>query len=176
MKINWGIFTWASPLTNSHFSALKNDPFFEFQVCNENEIWFFSLKQILVSPNLSQLSWSLKCQFPMRMKYYFTRNKSLWQFPQIWVNVKAGESWSPPCEAVFRHFVMKKSEPKWLHINIYVRGRANQSFPPSFVPKKWLYQASTFFAPALRGSPHSSQNQIRNKSKWQSDDEMSWLV
>ena len=90
MKINWGIFTWASPLTNIHFSALKNDPFFEFQVCNENEIWFFSLKQILASPNLSQLSWSLKCQFPMRMKYYFTRNKSLWQFPQIWVSVKAG--------------------------------------------------------------------------------------
>ena len=157
MKITWGIFTWASPLTNSHFSALKNDPFFEFQFCNEIEIRFFSLKQILVSPNLSQLSWSLKCQFPMRMKYYFTRNKSLWQFPQIWVNVKAGESWSPPCEAVFRHFVMKKSEPKWLHINIYVRGRANQSFPASFVPKKWLYQASTFFAPALRGSPQPSQ-------------------
>ena len=66
-------------------------------------------------------------------------------------NLSQCESWSPPCEAVVRHFVMKKSEPKWLHINIYVRGRANQSFPASFVPKKWLYQASTFFAPALRG-------------------------
>ena len=127
MKITWGIFTWASPLTNSHFSALKNDPFFEFQFCNEIEIRFFSLKQILVSPNLSQLSWSLKCQFPMRMKYYFTRNKSLWQFPQIWVNVKAGESWSPPCEAVFRHFVMKKvNRSDSISTFMYVGGLINR--------------------------------------------------
>ena len=27
-------------------------------------------------------------------------------------NLSQCESWSPPCDAVFRHFVMKKSEPK----------------------------------------------------------------
>ena len=30
-------------------------------------------------------------------------------------------------EAVFRHFVMKLSEPKVLQVNLSVRGRANQS-------------------------------------------------
>ena len=84
-------------------------------------------------------------------------NKSMWQFPWIW-----GAEWAPSdFEGVFRHFVMNLSDFFWLQTRVNAHGRDNQSFPTSLVPKKWLYLASTFFAPALRGSPHSSQNQIQ---------------
>ena len=54
---------------------------------------------------------------------------------------------------------MNLSEKKLLQTSFNVHGRDNQSFPTSLVPKKWLYLATTFSTPALRGLPHSSQNQ-----------------
>ena len=62
-------------------------------------------------------------------------------------------------EDVSWHFVMNLSEKKLLQTSFNVHGRDNQSFPTSLVPKKWLYLATTFSTPALRGLPHSSQNQ-----------------
>ena len=113
-----------------------------------------------------------RCKFQWERNLISLRNKSMWQFPWIW-----GAEWAPSdFEGVFRHFVMNLSDFCWLQTRVNAHGRDNQSFPTSLVPKKWLYLASTFFAPALRGSPHSSQNQIRNKSKWQSDDETSRLA
>ena len=113
-----------------------------------------------------------RCKFQWERNLISLRNKSMWQFPWIW-----GAEWAPSdFEGVFRHFVMNLSDFFWLQTRVNAHGRDNQSFPTSLVPKKWLYLASTFFAPALRGSPHSSQNQIRNKSKWQSDDETSGLA
>ena len=69
-------------------------------------------------------------------------------------------------ERVFRHFVMNLSEQKLLHINMNVRGRADNSSPPSLVHNKWLNFTSTFSAPALRGLRHSS-----HKSKLQWDEQ-----
>ena len=52
-------------------------------------------------------------------------------------------------EAVFRHFVMKLSEPKVLQVNLNVRGRDNQSrnlscsqFSLSYGPSKILHPLS----------------------------------
>ena len=63
---------------------------------------------------------------------------------EIWKSVRTNTNFSFPkfhChsntpsnfEAVFRHFVMNFSENKLLHINLTIRGRANQSFPASLV-------------------------------------------
>ena len=54
---------------------------------------------------------------------------------------------------------MNLSGNKLLQTSFNVHGRDNQSFPISFVSKKWLYLANTFSTPALRGLPLSSQNQ-----------------
>ena len=98
-----------------------------------------------------------RCKFQWERNLISLRNKSMWQFPWIW-----GAEWAPSdFEGVFRHFVMNLSDFFWLQTRVNAHGRDNQSFPTSLVPKKWLYLASTFFAPALRGSPHSSQNQIQ---------------
>ena len=98
-----------------------------------------------------------RCKFQWERNLISLRNKSMWQFPWIW-----GAEWAPSdFEGVFRHFVMNLSDFFWLQTRVNAHGRDNQWFPTSLVPKKWLYLASTFFAPALRGSPHSSQNQIQ---------------
>ena len=52
---------------------------------------------------------------------------------------------------------MNFSEQKLLHINLTIRGRANQSFPAILVPNKSLYFASTFSASRWEGLRQPSQ-------------------
>ena len=110
-----------------------------------------------VPPNLRRFRGEIQMQISMRKKSDFTPK-------QIHVTVSLNlRSWVSPLWlwGRFRHFVMNLSDFFWLQTRVNAHGRDNQSFPTSLVPKKWLYLASTFFAPALRGSPHSSQNQIQ---------------
>ena len=79
-------------------------------------------------------------------------------------------------EGVFRHFVMNLSDFFWLQTSDNVHGTADESFPPSLVHSKWPNFTSTFFAPALRGSRHSSHNQKQiHKEIWLWD-ELACLV
>ena len=87
---------------------------------------------------------------------------------EIWKSVRTNTNFSFPkfhCQSntlsnfedVFRHFVMNFSEQTMLHINLTIRGRANQSFPASLAPNKSLYFASTFSASLWEGLPQPSQ-------------------
>ena len=77
-------------------------------------------------------------------------------------------------KAVFRHFVMKLSEPKVLQVNFSVRGRAKPSRNLSCSQFSLSYGPSKILQPLSGGC--GTRLRIRNKSKWQSDDETSWLV
>ena len=105
---------------------------------------------ILVLPSDTETSATTPCEWMRNSPNLIV---SAFGFPQIWLSGRSTLQLS-------RCFQALCDKVKWnqmLQTSLHVRGRAEQSFPPSLVTKKWLYLASTFFASTHRGSWQPSQ-------------------
>ena len=101
-----------------------------------------------ISPNLSKWDDRAGCQISMGKKYDLASKQI-----QITISPNLSKWESHPLtlrtflDTLWWTWVTKKLLPT----SFNAHGRDNQLFPTSLVPKKWLYLATTFSTPALRG-------------------------